>query len=305
MIGLGGHALLERGERPDAAIQQRHVRRAAQAIAPLVEGNDLIICHGNGPQIGQLALESENDPALTAPFPLDALGAQTQGLIGYWLVQELHNAGVRRPVTTVLTRTVVDAADPAFAHPDKFIGPGYPEERARALAAQHGWTVARDGEQWRRVVPSPRPRGFVERDVLHRLVDATVVVVCGGGGGIPVARDEAGWLTGVEAVVDKDLVAALLATEFGADRLLLLTDVPAVMRDFGTPYARPLRSLGISPAGDPPRPAGSIGPKVQACREFAEATGRTASIGALEDAAAVLAGTAGTTVGLFLAPVGR
>ncbi len=296
VVALGGNALLERGERPDAAIQRHHVRRAAEALAPIAAEHELIVCHGNGPQVGVLALESEADAALTRAYPLDVLGAQTQGMIGYWLVQELRNAGVRRPVVAVITQTVVDATDSAFALPTKFIGPVYGHDQAAVLAKRNGWTVAPDGAAWRRVVASPQPQRILEEAAVTQLVEGGAVVVCGGGGGAPVIEDDAGRLTGVEAVVDKDLTAAQIALALDADRLLLLTDVPAVMRDFGEPHATAIRQLDLDELAALHLPAGSMGPKVAACAQFTAATGRSSAIGALTDAAAVLAGTAGTTV---------
>ncbi|MDQ2749671.1 MAG: carbamate kinase [Pseudonocardiales bacterium] len=296
VVALGGNALLERGEKPDAVIQQRHVRRAAQAIAPLAAEHELIICHGNGPQVGLLAVESEADASLSRPYPLDALGAQTQGMIGYWLAQELRNAGVAGPVVAVVTQTVVDSADPAFTNPTKFIGPVYREHRAHRLAHKHGWHVAADGADWRRVVPSPQPQRIVEEASVRRLLGMRAVVICGGGGGAPVIEGDTGQLVGVEAVVDKDLTAATLATDLLADRLLVLTDVSAVMRDFGTSMASPLHHLTLAELAGMHFPAGSMGPKIEACRRFTGRTDRPSVIGALADAAALLAGTAGTTV---------
>ncbi|MEO6082947.1 MAG: carbamate kinase [Umezawaea sp.] len=296
VIALGGNALLSRGEKPDAAIQLHHVRAAAEALAPLAADHDLVICHGNGPQVGLLALESQADTSLSRPYPLDVLGAQTQGMIGYWLTQSLRNAGVRRPVLAVITQTVVAAADPAFTTPTKFVGPVYPEGEARRLAEAHGWKIAADGAHWRRVVASPEPLRLVEADSIARLVDAGSVVVCGGGGGAPVVDDGDGRLSGVEAVVDKDLTAALLAIDLKADRLVLLTDVPAVVRNFGTSDAQPLHTLDLDELAHLKFAAGSMGPKVEACRRFVEATGHAAAIGSLTAAAAVLDGTEGTTV---------
>jgi carbamate kinase len=296
VIALGGNALLARGEKPDARIQVAHLRAAAAAIAPLADSHDVLICHGNGPQVGMLAVESENDPALSIPYPLDDLVAQTQGMIGYWLAQALRNAGVRKPVVGLITQTVVDADDPAFGSPTKFIGPGYLPERARQLATERRWTVAADGPRWRRVVASPEPRRIVELDSVLRLLNAGSVVICGGGGGAAVTEDNAGRLIGVEAVVDKDFVASLLGTAVGAHRLLVLTDVPAVMQDYGTPQAAPLTSLDVNDLGSERFPAGSMGPKIEACRRFVAATGQTATIGALADAQALFAGAAGTTI---------
>jgi carbamate kinase len=296
VVALGGNALLRRGESPDAAIQLRHVRTAATALAPLAALHDLVICHGNGPQVGMLSLESENDPALTRAYPLDSLVAQTQGMIGYWLAQCLRNAGVTKPVISVVTQTEVSATDPALATPTKFVGSEYSRQRAEELAAKHDWTVAQDGERWRRVVPSPDPTRIVEQDSINGLLQAGTLVICAGGGGAPVADDGAGRLSGIEAVVDKDGVAALLALNTDADRLLVLTDVTAVMSDFGTPQATPLPRLDLDELDRLDFPAGSMGPKIAACRRFVAATGRPAAIGALADAAAVLAGTAGTTI---------
>lgn len=296
VAALGGNALLERGERPDAAIQRRHIRAAASALAPLTEEHELVICHGNGPQVGMLAMESENDPALSAPYPLDALGAQTQGMIGYWLAQELRNAGVAWPVAAVVTQTVVDESDPAFGHPTKFIGPVYSAREARRFTAARGWTVAADGARWRRVVPSPEPRRFVEIGTIRTLVKAHTVTICAGGAGAPVTEDESGRLVGTEAVVDKDLTAALLARDLHAHALLLLTDVPTVVRDFGTDHARPIHRIDTAELRGLSFPDGSMGPKVEACIRFVEHTGGLAVIGALSDAAAMLTGDAGTTI---------
>ena len=296
VAALGGNALLERGERPDAAIQRRHIRAAARALAPLAEEHDLVICHGNGPQVGLLAMESQNDPALSAPYPLDALGAQTQGMIGYWLVQELRNAGVARPVAAIVTQTVVDEADPGFQHPTKFIGPVYNHRELARVAARYGWTIAADGDRWRRVVPSPEPQRFVEIGSIRALVDARTVTVCAGGAGAPVIENESGQIVGVDAVVDKDLAAALLARDLHAQALLLLTDVSTVMRDFGTDQASPIDRIDTKELRAMQFPDGSMGPKVEACCRFVEATGGLAVIGALADAAAMLAGSAGTTI---------
>lgn len=295
VVALGGNALLQRGEKPDAAIQRHHVQRAAEALAPIARDHDLIVCHGNGPQIGLLALESAADPALSEPYPLDVLNGQTQGMIGYWLAQELWNAGVTRPIVAVLTQTVVDPTDTAFGHPTKFIGPVYDEEQARRLADARDWQVAPDGQYWRRVVPSPQPVRIVERDAVSRLLESHAVVVCGGGGGIPVV-DQGGRFVGVDAVVDKDATAALMAREFQADRLLILTDVPAVVRNFGTPYAEPIIELTPDEIAGASFPAGSMGPKLAACRDFVLRTGRPCAIGALDDAEALLTGTTGTRI---------
>jgi carbamate kinase len=296
VVALGGNALLERDERPDAVIQRWHVRQAAAALAPLAADHQLVLCHGNGPQVGMLALESQADTSLSRPYPLDVLVAQTQGMIGYWMVQELRNAGVAQRAACLVSQTIVDPADPAFSHPTKFIGASYAEPDARALAARLGWTIAADGARWRRVVASPRPLRLVEIETVRALADAGVLVVCGGGGGVPVVRSETGELTGADAVVDKDLTAAELAITLKADRLLVLTDVPAVIRDYGRPDARPIDTIDTDALAALTFPAGSMGPKVEACIRFARATGHPAAIGALTDAAGILAGRAGTTI---------
>ena len=296
VAALGGNALLERDERPDAVIQRRHVRQAAAALVPLAADHQLVLCHGNGPQVGVLALESQADTSLSRPYPLDVLVAQTQGMIGYWLVQGLGNAGVAHPAVCVMSQTVVDPSDPAFGRPSKFIGASYGKDEAQALAARLGWTIAADGPRWRRVVASPRPLALVEIDTVRSLADAGVLVVCGGGGGIPVVRSSGGELTGVEAVVDKDLTAAELAISLKADRLLVLTDVPAIIRDYGTPDARPIQAIDTDALSAMAFPAGSMGPKVEACIRFVTASGQPAAIGARTDAARILAGRAGTTI---------
>ncbi len=296
VAALGGNALLERGEKPDSDIQESHVQAAVAALAPLARAHDLVVTHGNGPQVGMLALESARDPALSHPFPFDVLGAQTQGMIGYWLAQALRGVVPGRAVGCLICQTLVDWDDPAFANPTKFVGPVYNEQQARALAAERGWAVRRDGAAWRRVVPSPEPRELVELPLIRMLVESGALVVCAGGGGIPVTADGAGRLHGVEAVVDKDLTAALLAHAVSADALLLLTDVDAVMDDFGTPDARPLRQATPGQLRARSLPAGSMGPKVEAACRFVEATGRVAAIGRLGKASALLAGQAGTTI---------
>ncbi len=296
VIALGGNALMQRGDKPDAGIQLTHVRAAAQALAPLATKHDLLICHGNGPQVGMLALESASDTTLTRPYPLDDLVAQTQGMIGYWLIQSLRNAGVSKPVLSLITQTQVDPGDPAFGRPSKFVGPGYSQEQAQKLADRHGWSVAAEGDRWRRVVASPQPQRIVEQASVTGLLGAGAVVICGGGGGAAVTEDSDGHLVGVDAVVDKDYVAAMLGIAVGADRLLVLTDVSAVMTDFGTPNAAPLRQVSLDELAGMSFPAGSMAPKIEGCRRFVTATGGSASIGSLTAAAALLAGTAGTTI---------
>ncbi|MGZ4601144.1 MAG: carbamate kinase [Oryzihumus sp.] len=296
VAALGGNALLRRGEKPDAATQEANVDRAVHALAPLAHDHELVLTHGNGPQVGVLAMQSASDPHLTTPYPFDVLGAQTQGMIGYWLLQALENALPGREVAALVTQTRVAADDPAFLKPTKFVGAVYSEAEARILAGARGWSIAPDGEQWRRVVPSPAPERIVETGLIARLLEANTVVVCAGGGGVPVVETPGGELQGIEAVVDKDATAALLAVAIDADFLLLLTDVAAVEVDYGLPQARPIRCATPGDLRALPFPAGSMGPKVEAACHFVEVTGRSAAIGALGDTKAILAGEAGTIV---------
>jgi carbamate kinase len=300
VVALGGNALLQRGEPPDSEVQAHHIEAAVRALAPIAQDHDLVITHGNGPQIGLLALESAADASLSHPYPLDVLGAQTQGMVGYWLLQALGNALPHRQVACVMTQTLVSADDPAWATPTKFIGPVYDKHRAERLADERGWQVRPDGPAWRRVVASPEPMAIVEESLVELLLWQEVIVVCAGGGGVPVVRDPEGRLRGVEAVVDKDRTSAILAASVRADALLLLTDVAGVQADYGTPKARIIRRTSVEELGRLDLPAGSMGPKVQAICEFAERTGRFAAIGALTDAGAILKGEAGT----FVAPAG-
>ncbi|WP_028927711.1 carbamate kinase [Pseudonocardia acaciae] len=295
VVALGGNALLERGEAPESDIQQAHVRRAAQALAPLARRHRLVITHGNGPQVGMLALESEHDPALRRPYPFDALGAQTQGMIGYWLVDALHNAA-GLAAACLISRTLVRTDDPAFEHPTKFVGPVYDQATAQRLAAERGWRVRADGAGWRRVVASPEPVSLLELDQIRQLINHGTTPVCAGGGGIPVRADDTGALHGVEAVVDKDLTSALLATELGAHALLLLTDVDAVYRDYGTPRQARIARASARDLSARDFPAGSMRPKIEAARRFATATSSPAAIGRLDDAHHLLDGHTGTLV---------
>jgi len=296
VAALGGNALLERGERPDAEIQQHHILRAVEALAPLARDHALIVTHGNGPQVGLLAVESDADKALARGYPLDVLGAQTQGMIGYWLAQALRNAVPSRSFAALVCQTVVSARDPAFASPSKFVGQVYNRARAQQLARERNWEIGRDGEAWRRVVASPMPRELVELRVIKGLLADGVGVICAGGGGIPVVRDEDGRLGGIEAVIDKDRTAALLAELINADALLLLTDVASVEVAHGTSAARAIRETSLEELRQLEFPAGSMGPKVEAACDFVEATGHMAAIGGLEDANALLLGSVGTVI---------
>ncbi len=296
VIALGGNALLQRGEVPDAFVQLSRVEHAARAIALAAREHDVIVTHGNGPQIGLLALESGDDVTLTRPYPLDALGAETQGLLGYWLQQTIANAAIDREVVAIITQTVVSIDDPAFAAPAKFVGAVYSKRQADSLTQSRGWTMALDNDAWRRVVASPMPLRIVESSIINTLATSNVIVICAGGGGIPVVETASG-LQGVEAVVDKDHAAALLASELGADKLLLLTDVPAVIADFGTERATPIGATSAAALSSSSFAAGSMGPKVAAACRFVKERDGIAAIGALDDLAAVLAGSAGTQIG--------
>ena len=295
VAALGGNALLRRGQPLEADLQRRNVALAVSALAPLGRHHELVVTHGNGPQVGLLALQSAAYDRVT-PYPLDVLGAESEGMIGYLIEQELRNALPDRAVATLVTQVVVDEHDPAFTRPTKPIGPMYTELGAHRLARERGWTVARDGDGWRRVVPSPEPRRIVELETIRLLVDAGVLVVCAGGGGIPVVAGPAGELRGVEAVIDKDLSASLLAVSLDAHRLLLLTDVHSVERGYGTDGVEPIREGTPAELRAERFDAGSMGPKVEAACRFAERTDGVAVIGALEDASALAAGTAGTRV---------
>ena len=218
VIALGGNALLRRGETPDAFVQAGNVQRAVAALAPLAHEHELVLTHGNGPQVGVLALQSASDPQLSTPYPFDVLGAQTQGMIGYWLLQALQNNLPGRQVAAIINQTLVAASDPALLDPTKPIGEVYDEQTAKRLAAERGWVVKPDGEHWRRVVGSPTPQRVVETRLIRLLLGSGAVVVCAGGGGVPVIRDEHGRLSGVEAVVDKDLATSVLAEALDAER---------------------------------------------------------------------------------------
>ncbi|MEI5525640.1 carbamate kinase [Streptomyces brasiliscabiei] len=297
VVALGGNALLHRGERPDAAVQQANVDRVVTALAGLAREHELVVTHGNGPQIGLLARESESDTALSAPYPMHLLGAQTQGMIGSLLARALHNAMPDRRIAILVTHTLVRSDDPAFGRPTKFVGQVYPPDVARRLAREHGWQTAPDTGGRRRVVPSPRPERVLETDTVHELLTTGTLVICGGGGGVPVVADRAtGALTGVEAVVDKDLTAALLAEELKADFLLILTDVPYVYDGYGTTDQRPLLDATPDQLRGRGFPDGSMGPKTEAAARFVSRTGGLAAIGALDAAYEIVHGLSGTLI---------
>ena len=296
VVALGGNALLRRGDKPDASTQIHNVEVAARELAKLAEKHELVLTHGNGPQVGVLALQSANDERLSEPYPFDTLGAQTQGMIGYWLLQAMQNACQGAMWPRWSTRPWSWPAIPAFSNPTKFVGEVYTKEEAERLAEERGWVVKPDGDHYRRVVGSPKPQRVIETRLVRTLLDAGAVVVCSGGGGVPVIRSSEGKLKGIEAVIDKDLTASVLAEALEADALLILTDVDGVFEDFGTenqkqvPRATPaaLRAMGL--------PSGSMGPKVEAVCRFVELTGDMAAIGRLEDAVSIIEGQAGTIV---------
>ncbi|PMS14676.1 carbamate kinase [Trinickia dabaoshanensis] len=299
VIALGGNALLKRGQKISAEAQTENVRLAAAQLAQVAEGNELVIVHGNGPQVGLLASQ-EREARASAGFPLDVLDAETEGMIGYPLELELRNRLPKtRACATLLTMVEVDANDPAFEHPEKPIGAMLTDAAALESAKAKGWSIARDGTGYRRVVPSPRPKRLVQVAPLRWLLAQHAIVICAGGGGIPVVAAEDGTLHGIEAVVDKDRSAALVAEAIEADLFVIATDVAGVFADWGTPGARLLTHLTPRVLRERAFAAGSMGPKVEAAASFVERTGRRASIGALTDVAALVEGTAGTTMSAY------
>jgi carbamate kinase len=303
VVALGGNALLKRGEPMTADVQRANVRKAAPALAAVARRHQLVLSHGNGPQVGLLALQASAYQEVEA-YPLDVLGAQTEGMIGYILEQELGNLlPAEVPFATILTMVQVDPSDPAFSDPTKFVGPVYDQATADQLASDKGWVFKQDGDRWRRVVPSPEPKRIFEIRPIKWLLDKGVVVICAGGGGIPTMYDvmaaetPAGRaLSGVEAVIDKDLATELLAREVDADLYLMATDVEGVFADWGTPQQRLLDRVTVDALQELSFPAGSMGPKVNAALRFVERTGRRAAIGALEHIEAIVQGGAGTQV---------
>jgi carbamate kinase len=308
VVALGGNALQKRGEAMTVENQRENVRLACQALAPVALEHELVISHGNGPQVGLLSLQASayNEES---QYPFDVLGAQTEGMIGYFIEQELGNLlPFEKPLATLLTMTEVDPDDPAMQNPSKFVGPVYEEAEAKRLAEEKGWTVKQDGDHWRRVVPSPKPQRIFQIKPIKWLLDAGAVVVCTGGGGIPTMYlKEEGLegphdfnprtLVGVEAVIDKDWSTAVLAEDLEADLLVIATDAPAVALDWGTPQQRNIRAASPDAIEAYQFPAGSMGPKVEAAADFARSRpGSAAVIGALQDLPEIIAGTAGTRV---------
>jgi carbamate kinase len=297
VVALGGNALLRRGQPMTAENQRANVRVAAEALAPVAADHELVISHGNGPQVGLLALQGAAYDQVET-YPLDVLGAQTEGMIGYLIEQELGNLlPFDTPFATVLTMIEVHPDDPAFANPDKFIGPVYEREEAERNAAEKGWAIKPDGDKWRRVVASPRPQRIFEIRPITWLLERGAVVICTGGGGIPTMYEPGTKrLVGAEVVVDKDRASALLARELDADLYVMATDVDGVYRDWGTPTQARIERATTSELEGSPFAAGSMGPKVEAAVDFAQRTGNRAAIGTLAEVGGLVAGTHGTSI---------
>ena len=298
VVALGGNALLQRGEPMTADAQRRNTRTAARALAPVATEHQLVLSHGNGPQVGLLALQADAFKEVEA-YPLDVLGAQTQGMIGYLIEQELGNLlPFEVPFATILTMVEVDPEDPAFEDPTKFVGPVYERAEAERLAAEKGWTIKQDGDRWRRVVPSPLPKRIFEERPIKLLLEHGAVVICAGGGGIPTMYDphKDRTLVGVEAVIDKDRATGLLAYDIDADLYIMATDVDGVYLDWGTPDQRRIAEMTAEEMAQFGFAAGSMGPKVEAAIDFVRKTGKRAAIGSLAEIEQIVAGTAGTQI---------
>ena len=296
VVALGGNALLRRGQPLTHDAQRENIKIASSALASIADGNELVITHGNGPQVGLLALQG----AAYKPdelYPLDVLGAETEGMIGYMIEQELGNLMPSdRPFASLLTMIEVDPEDPAFKDPTKFIGPVYEKSEAQRLAQENNWSIKKDGDMWRRVVPSPLPKRIFESRPIQWLLEKGTIVICAGGGGIPTMYNDEKNLEGVEAVIDKDFASELLARELNADMYIMATDADAVYEDFGTANARAITRTTVDEISQHQFPAGSMGPKVDAACQFATITGNIAAIGGLSDLGSIVNGTAGTII---------
>lgn len=296
VVALGGNALLQRGQKLNAENQRHNIRVAAKQLAAAHARHKLVIAHGNGPQVGLLALMDASYSPVD-PFPLDVIGAETVGMIGYIIEQELGNlVPFEDHIVTILTQILVDPADPAFENPTKPVGPVYDLDEAERLKVEKGWKMAADGDYYRRVVPSPEPQRIIEMNVIRMLVDSGITVICAGGGGIPVAYDDNNKLFGVEAVIDKDLASGLLARDLGAGMFVMLTDVPNIYTGFGTPGQKAIRAAHPDALQKLSFAAGSMGPKVRGACRFVRETGNDAAIGQLSDLLDVIEGRAGTLV---------
>lgn len=294
VIALGGNALLKKGQRQEAQIQKQNIILTAKSIAQIASHHSLLITHGNGPQVGLLALQAESYPDVK-PYPLDVLDAETEGMLGYQIAQQLKNVMPDREVVALITQVVVDKDDEAFQQPTKPIGPIYKLSDKNSLV-ERGWQLVAVGDGIRRVVPSPAPKRILELSAIQLLLDTAMIVVCAGGGGIPVVESEDHQIEGVAAVIDKDLTSAMLATELEADRLIILTDVDAVYQNWGEPNAAPLKQATASELRQYRFEVGNMGPKIDAACRFVEHSGGIAQIGALEDLAEILAVRKGTQI---------
>jgi carbamate kinase len=299
VIALGGNALLKRGEALTIDAQKENAKRACKLIAEVARSHQVTLTHGNGPQVGMLALQAASHDA-SKPYPFDVLDAESEGMIGYQLSQQLRNFLSEKKIATLLTQIEVDPNDSAFLHPTKFIGPGYDKIQAEALAHTHQWTIKADGQYFRRVIASPQPLRILELEIIKLLLDAGVLVICCGGGGIPVIREATGDYEGVEAVIDKDLASSLLAREIKADCFVILTDVMGVMKNWGDSFAEVIKEIAVSDLEAMHFPEGSMLPKIKAACEFVKKTGHRAYIGALDDLPEILAGNAGTVIDLTI-----
>ncbi len=296
VVALGGNALLKRGQPMTEQAQRENIKSASVALAAIAENNELVVTHGNGPQVGLLALQG-NAYKPDELYPLDVLGAETEGMIGYMIEQELGNImPFERPFATLLTMIEVDLDDPAFANPTKFIGPVYAKQQAEKLASENQWSIKQDGDKWRRVVASPLPKRIFELQPIKWLLEKNTIVVCAGGGGIPTAYDGSKKLKGVEAVIDKDFATELLARDLEADLYIMATDAPGVYVDWGLPSQRLIKTAHPDALGQLNFAAGSMGPKVDAACQFVKLTGNEAAIGALDDLGNITSKTAGTII---------
>lgn len=297
VVALGGNAILRRGELMSVSNQRVSIAEACEPLARIAQEHDLVVSHGNGPQVGLLALQAASYDQVSE-YPFDVLGAQTEGMLGYLIEQELGNRlGNDRPIATLVTRTLVDPTDVAFTDPTKFVGPVYTEVEAQRLADSRGWAMKVDGSDVRRVVPSPVPLRILETKPIGWILEKGGVVVCAGGGGVPTTHDPVtDVVVGIEAVIDKDLASAVLGRDLAADLLVIATDVDGVYTDWGGPDQRMIATAHTDALDPGDFPAGSMGPKVQAAAQFARETGGRAVIGSLRDIDAMFAGAAGTTL---------
>ncbi|ALX93908.1 carbamate kinase [Serratia sp. JSRIV001] len=294
VIALGGNALLKRGAVLSAENQYQSIALIADAIGKLAKKYRIAIVHGNGPQVGLLALQNLAYRDVP-PYPLDILVAESQGMIGYMLAQQLGAFHPAQPVSTLLTRVLVDSEDPAYREPSKFIGPVYEPQQQAELEQKYGWSMKLDGKYLRRVVPSPEPKKIVDIEAINLLLAKNHIVICNGGGGVPMVASAQGMI-GSEAVIDKDLASALLAEALDADHLVILTDADAVYQHWGTPQQKAIRSATTQELAPMAVADGSMGPKIMAVSRFVQRSGKVAHIGALQDIESVLAGTAGTLI---------